>query len=49
MVSQRKLLHMNVLELLAIIKACKAFRNLLLGKMVQIAANNTTAMFYVLI
>ena len=47
--SQReKLLHMNELELLAAIKAFKAFRDHLVSKMVQITTDNTTMMYYIL-
>ena len=39
-------LHINLLELLAIFKAFWAFKRLLLGHVVQVATDNTTAVFY---
>ena len=48
MYKRQKLLHINELELLAIIKVCKAFRNFLIGKMAQITTDNTTSIYYIL-
>ncbi|KAJ7307453.1 hypothetical protein JRQ81_009473, partial [Phrynocephalus forsythii] len=39
--------HINYLELLAIIKAFKTFKLLLLRQVVQIITDNTTALFYI--
>ncbi|KAJ7345303.1 hypothetical protein JRQ81_001253, partial [Phrynocephalus forsythii] len=44
---QERVLHINMLELLAIFKAFRAFEPLLCGKMVQLITDNTTALFYV--
>ena len=42
------MLHINQLELLAVIKVFKAFRDHLAGKMVQITTDNVTTMYYIL-
>ena len=47
--SQReKLFHIIGLKLLTLMKACRAFKNHLVGKMVQIVTDNTTMMYYIL-
>ena len=40
--------HINKLELLAVIKDCKAFKIHLTSKMVQLAMDNLTTMYYIL-
>ncbi|XP_078243361.1 uncharacterized protein LOC144587247 [Pogona vitticeps] len=44
---QEKGLHINHLELLAIIKALRSFLPLVRGRAIQLVTDNTTAMFYV--
>ena len=39
-------MHINFLELLAIYKAFRAFEHLLCGRVVQVASDNTIAIFY---
>lgn len=38
--------HINHLELLAIIKAFRSFESLIVSRVVQVAADNTTALHY---
>ncbi|XP_078241458.1 uncharacterized protein LOC144586699 [Pogona vitticeps] len=44
---QEKELHINHLELLAVIKALKAFLPLVRGRVIQLVTDNTMTMFYV--
>ena len=46
LVPRKKDLNVNILEILAVIKAFKAFEPLIQGKVVQIAIENCRAMFY---